>query len=61
MGLVWIYVELNIYFPSELNATEMTASAWPSIVLEHRVTERTLKWQYNKVCALRCLLVVIQG
>ena len=31
------------YFPSGLNDTEMTASTCPSIVFEHRVTDRTLK------------------
>jgi hypothetical protein len=33
-------------FPSGLKATDMTASVWPSSVLEHLVTERTL----NKAC-----------
>lgn len=37
-----------IYRPSGLKATEMTASAWPGMVLVHLVTALTLKMAWGR-------------
>lgn len=47
----------KIYRPSGLNATEMTASAWPGMVLVHLVTALTLniawgRYTISRTCSL---------